>query len=235
MRRSSSSVSDHDVHNTEPPAADENTFNINDLWLSAAVAQETNVFDDDDDEYSEDEGDRSDAIDDDEISLAQTDNGENATPMQASPSSPGYYNHHASSSYRRSRVASGGSELQRALRRPSTASRRHSGSGPVPAIFANTGLSLTSTPGLAAFEDNDSAFDPFSPPGTVRRVGAPAPLTAIQETRVSTPAASPGASSITEKPESRWKLLPLLVICQYGMLSCHESIHSQLFLSFILT
>ncbi|KAL1405116.1 hypothetical protein Q8F55_008739 [Vanrija albida] len=250
-RASQSSARDDDEGEADPRrvslatkfllAADENTFNINDLWLSAAVAQETNVFDDDDDEYSEDEDASPNAIDDDEISLAQTDNGENATPMQSSPSSPGYHNRHISSSVRhgRSRVASGGSELQRALRRPSSASRRYSGSGPVPAIFANTGLSLNSTPGLAAFEnaDNDSTFDPFSPPGTIRRAGAPAPLaplTAIQETRVATPASSTG-TVVAEKSESRWKLLPLLVICQYGMLSCHESIHSQIFLSFILT
>lgn len=219
-------------------ANEDNTFNINDLWLSAAVAQDTAVFDDDD-EYDEDLDDESQryhddsAIDfDDASSLAPTEEG---TPMDSSFSSPSRstMSRTRTTSLRfpaRSRLVSGGSDLHR-LRRTSTTSRRYSNSSShMPSIFANTGVA--STPGIQAFEEPESS-DLFSPTGTVRRVGVPSALSAISEQHQSPNTST--SSAMTERPQSRWKLLPLLVICQYGMLSCHDSTHGQLFLSFIVT
>ncbi|BEI92065.1 uncharacterized protein CcaverHIS019_0408850 [Cutaneotrichosporon cavernicola] len=233
-------------------ANEENTFNINDLWLSAAVAQDTAVFDDDD-EYDEDLADDDDEIregnlvDLDDASSSVVDTEDNSgTPLDSSFSSPvtqlgspSRTNFHrtrtASLRYGRPRVFSTASTTA-GFRRPSgVSSRRHSGSSNViPAIFSNTGLA--STPGIAAFEEPaDDGNDLFSPTGTVRRMGVPA-LTAINEQQQSSPTASSSSSThVAEKPTSRWKLLPLLVISQYGLLACHDSAHAQIFLSFIIT
>ncbi|BEI84287.1 hypothetical protein CcaverHIS002_0408910 [Cutaneotrichosporon cavernicola] len=194
-------------------ANEENTFNINDLWLSAAVAQDTAVFDDDD-EYDEDLADDDDEIregnlvDLDDASSSVVDTEDNSgTPPGLELLFPSYttgltFAHqlpphpHGVAALRTASTTAG-------FRRPSgVSSRRHSGSSNViPAIFSNTGLA--STPGIAAFEEPaDDGNDLFSPTGT---------------------------------PTSRWKLLPLLVISQYGLLACHDSAHAQIFLSFIIT
>ncbi|BEJ15157.1 hypothetical protein CspHIS471_0409240 [Cutaneotrichosporon sp. HIS471] len=233
-------------------ANEENSFNINDLWLSAAVAQDTAVFDDDD-EYDEDLADDDDEtrdgnlVDLDDASSSVVDAEDNSgTPLDSSFSSPVTQlgspsrtnfsrTRTASLRYGRPRVFSTASTTG-GFRRPSgVSSRRHSGSSNViPAIFSNTGLA--STPGIAAFEEPaDDGNDLFSPTGTVRRMGVPA-LTAITEQQQSSPTASSSSSThVAEKPTSRWKLLPLLVISQYGLLACHDSAHAQIFLSFIIT
>jgi hypothetical protein len=213
-------------------ANEDNTFNINDLWLSAAVAQDTAVFDDDD-EYDEDvdQGDSHFDYADDE-SLAPTDG--NMTPTPGSPTSlhRGLPLTRTMDSVRsnRSRVASSASEMHKSIRRQSAASRRHSlSSHALSSVFSNTGLQHT------AYDTDDepsSPTDPFSPTGARR---APAPLTAIQELNAAGSSPSSAAGTVAEKQESRWKLLPLLLICQYGLLSCHDSTHGQIFLSFIVT
>jgi hypothetical protein len=232
-------------------ANEDNTFNINDLWLSAAVAQDTAVFDDDD-EYDEDMMDEDDEardgnlvdLDDAASSVVDTED-TSGTPLQSGFSSPVTHlgspsrsnfsrTRTASLRYGRPRVFSAASTTA-GFRRPSgVSSRRHSGSSNVvPAIFSNTGL--TSTPGITPYDESaEDGNDLFSPTGTVRRIGVPA-LTAIREQQQSSPSASSAASTVAEKPTSRWKLLPLLVIAQYGLLACHDSAHGQIFLSFIIT
>lgn len=224
-------------------ANEDNNFNINDLWLSAAVAQDTAVFDDDD-EYDEEYEDGSDDerddrspnlidIDDAGSSIAADDD---VTPSPSAPSSPtrASVSHGSTRRSSRLRMTSGGSDFSRYLRRPSSASRRHSVSSQhIPSIFSNTGVA--STPGISAFEEppEETNEDLFSPTGTVRRVGAPSGLAAISEGRPDSVTAP--APSIDEKEPSRWAQLPLLVIAQYGLLSCHDSTHGQIFLSFIVT
>jgi hypothetical protein len=224
-------------------ANEDNTFNINDLWLSAAVAQDTAVFDDDD-EYDEE---FDDLEYDDRASLAPTDDDVAGTSAPGSPSSPrrgtGIPLTYTMSSMRsgRSRVVSNASEIHRIVHRQSVASRmsrRHSvSSNVVPSIFSNTGLQ--STPYDEADEEPEApSSDLFSPSGTARRVPVtPVPLSAIQEqSRVAGSSPASDTGTMVEKPtESRWKLLPLLLICQYGLLSCHDSTHGQIFLSFIVT
>lgn len=232
-------------------ANEDNTFNINDLWLSAAVAQDTAVFDDDDEydeDLAEDDDDTRDGnlVDIDDASSSVVDTEDAGTPLQSGFSSPVTQlgspsrsnfsrTRTASLRYGRPRVFSTASTTA-GFRRPSgLSSRRHSGSSNVvPAIFSNTGL--TSTPGITPYEEPaEEGNDLFSPTGTVRRIGVPA-LTAIHEQQQSSPTPSTSASTqITEKPTSRWKLLPLLVISQYGLLACHDSAHGQIFLSFIIT
>ncbi|GMK57099.1 hypothetical protein CspeluHIS016_0309390 [Cutaneotrichosporon spelunceum] len=234
-------------------ANEENNFNINDLWLSAAVAQDTAVFDDDD-EYDEDLDDDDEImetqdgnlvdLDDASSSVVAAEDSSSGTPLHSAFSSTTTHldspshthfprNRTASHRYGRSRVFSTAS-TSAGFRAPSgMSSRRQSGSSNVvPAIFSNTGLA--STPGIAAFEEPaEDGSDLFSPTGTVRRMPA---LTAISEQQQSSPVESSSASTqVAEKPTSRWKLLPLLVIAQYGLLACHDSAHAQIFLSFIIT
>lgn len=222
-------------------ANEDNTFNINDLWLSAAVAQDTAVFDDED-EYDEDYEDDMEEeghpnlidIDDAGSSIAPDD--DDVTPSPSGPSSPtrASFSHGSTRRSSRLRMTSGGSDFARYMRRPSSASRRHSVSSQhIPSIFTNTGVA--STPGISAFEGLDeSPEDPFSPSG-VRRVGAPSNLAAIREQGRSDSVDSSAVKNVEEKQPSRFKLLPLLVIAQYGLLSCHDSTHGQIFLSFIVT
>lgn len=230
-------------------ANEDNSFNINDLWLSAAVAQDTAVFDDDD-EYDEDLIDDDDdgmregnLVDiDDASSIADTDAG---TPMQSDISSPVHrLSSPARSGFSRTRTASIRNSRPRVFstasttagfRRPSGVSSRRlsTSSNAVPAIFSNTGLS--STPGITPYEEVAAdSNDPFSPTGTVRRIGVPV-LSAIREQHQSSPSSSSTSTQMAEKEPKRWKLLPLLVICQYGLLACHDSAHGQIFLSFIIT
>ncbi|KLT39562.1 major facilitator superfamily MFS-1 [Cutaneotrichosporon oleaginosum] len=228
-------------------ANEDNTFNINDLWLSAAVAQDTAVFDDDD-EYDEDIMDEDDDtrdnnlvdLDDAESSVADTEDnlqsGFSSPVTQLGSPSRGTFSRTRTASlrYGRPRVFSTASTTA-GFRRPSgVSSRRHSGSSNVvPAIFSNTGLS--STPGITPYDESaEDGTDLFSPTGTVRRIGVPA-LTAIHEQQQSPTASSSSSTQVAEKPASRWKLLPLLVIAQYGLLACHDSAHGQIFLSFIIT
>ncbi|KAL7424554.1 hypothetical protein Q5752_000238 [Cryptotrichosporon argae] len=166
-------------------ANEENTFNINDLWVSAAVAQEE-VFDDD---VSDDDDD-------------------DATPLSARIISA-----------RRARISS---SVYRPAHRASVSGGRRlsSSSGVMPAIFANTGLH---TPPVEAVET-----DPF----VDRRAGAG--LSAIAERPAATEA-SPLSPLPHDKAKARWKLLPLLMIVQYGMLSFHDTTHGQIFLSFLIT
>lgn len=207
-------------------ANEDNTFNINDLWLSAAVAQDTAVFDDDD-EYDEDMGlDSRIDLDVDDDDYPPSDAG---TPVPGSPTS--LRRGTMSSARSRQRIVSNASELHRSIRRQSGTSRRYSGSSNVvPSIFSNTGLASTH------YDDDGlpSPTDLFSPPGASRRGGgAPATLTAIQEQHGASPRSDTG--TMVEKSQSRWRQLPLLLICQYGLLSCHDSTHGQIFLSFIVT
>lgn len=220
-------------------ANEDNTFNINDLWLSAAVAQDTAVFDDDD-EYDEEFGesridpDIEDDYEEDMESLAEEGTPLHSTVPDSSPRQLRMFRTFSTthSGPSRHRAASGGSELRGLFRRQSTVSRRYSNSSNVvPSIFSNTGL--TNTPGIALPLDDEA--DVFSPAGTNRR-GAPPGLTAISEQNTTSPVQSDaGTMAEVEKDSSRWKLLPLLVIVQYGLLSCHDSTHGQIFLSFIIS
>jgi hypothetical protein len=193
-------------------ANEENTFNLNDLWVSAAIAQETSVFDDEDEEEGSD--------------------GENvieATPASSAAGTPrptGTPGSQGRSSARKNRLASeGGNTLHRTMygRRVSTGRRFSSSSGALPAIFGHTGLAAA--PAVAAAYENESpgtqTTDPFFPPPPERRpLGG---LSAIAERGASTinvgeasPLLSPNAQA-AEKPVSAWKALPMGIIVQVSL------------------
>ena len=203
----------------ERAANEENNFNINDLWVSAAVAQDIAVFEDDD-AAAEDEVDENlDDTQDDELYSPD------ASPL-ASHDAP------SRQFISRSRLVSGGpmSSVYRSMpsHRFSTTSRRFStASGALPSIFANTGL--TSPPALVqAYEDQSGgeSVDPFFPSAAAR--GPMTNLSAIAERPGTTasigetsPLVSPIAEMAVEKPKSSFKLLPLLMISQVCSLFRH--------------
>jgi hypothetical protein len=203
-------------------ANEENTFNINDLWVSAAVAQDTAVFEDDDDDMDGDETERE--YDDDDNEEADTSrntnlNSPNETP-QPSPSllGPGAAgrgkNRNVSGSLYRALPAQH-SSVNHGGRRFSTAS------GNLPAIFNNTGLR---SPSIALARDTPPAGredeDPFFSPGPGTRAPTIGGLSVITErpgqasTVETSPLMSPAAGLQTEKKQSSWHLLPWLMIVQ---------------------
>ncbi|KAK4689589.1 hypothetical protein P7C73_g509, partial [Tremellales sp. Uapishka_1] len=195
-------------------ANEENTFNLNDLWVSAAIAQEISVFDDED----EDDGANEDAVE--------------STPM-ASPS-PAQTPEERHSAHRfsslRNRMTSGRLSVNHGGRRFS------SSSGMMPAIFSNTGLATP--PGLEGDGRSptvSSPSDPFFPPQD-RRPQTLGGLSAIAESRANVNEDSLLVSpAVEEKKPSAWKSLPMVIIIQYGLLALHDTTHGQLFLSFLVT
>ena len=194
---------------TRMTANEENTFNINDLWVSAAVAQETAVFDDEDD-YDEEDGDEAGEGHDE-------DDAEVFTPGSESAASGSVVRRRRVS---RPRITSG---LFGAIPHRFSMSRKYStASGQVPAIFSNTGLS--EPPAIALDVTSPTASspqDPFFPsPAPDRRAGLSGPggLDAIAEGRPAnerSPLVSPVAGVVEPKVESStWKALPLLLILE---------------------
>lgn len=200
-------------------ANEENTFNINDLWLSAAVAQDTAVFDDDEEE--EDEGDAEEVEDAVDI-----------TPSGAPRSSFARYDtigsRASNRTFSRSRIVSNMSLARNSLLSPH-GRRLSTASGAVPAIFNNTGL--VEPPALLS-PTAESQRDPFFPSPGGRR---PAPnvggLSAIAER--SSIGHAESSADVAEKEQSTWKSLPLLMISQYGLVALVGTVHDQLFLSFL--
>jgi hypothetical protein len=199
-------------------ANEENTFNINDLWVSAAVAQDTAVFDEEEDDENAIEATP-------RTSLAPTPSSE-----LGSPSVPGSLAHSRGA---RGRVAS--AALYKSLPghrlSVSQGGRRFSTtSGQLPAIFADTGL--VEPAGLVTDVQSPAPTnkDPFFPsPQADRRAGG---LSAIAERP-----ASSEATHLVETAEKlpTWGALPILMITQYGLLALHNTTHDQLFLSFLVT
>ena len=192
---------------SDSAANEENTFNINDLWVSAAVAQDTAVFDDDEESEYED------------TTPAAEEEGEEEEDDDVTPqNSPGLTFPPNSGSMRRNvrqRIVSGNS-----LRAPSqgqhrlSVSRRFStASGNVPAIFGNTGLL---EPAPISLGDDES--DPFyGTPQSERRQPPLGGLSVIAEGRPHerSPLVSPNTEmNLAEKPVSTWKSLPLMMIVQ---------------------
>ncbi|WWC91764.1 uncharacterized protein L201_006711 [Kwoniella dendrophila CBS 6074] len=219
-------------------ANEENTFNINDLWVSAAVAQDTAVFDDEE----ETEGD----LTEDEIAI------QDETPQPSPGLTPGSTQEDPRSGLglrkpsSRARMVSGASSIYKSLGHRLSVShggRRFStSSGHLPAIFSNTGV--RTPPAVAAAYEGESPSveggDPFFPAPADRRPGQPAGgLTVITEgegTSASVVASSPGGiQQISEKQPSSFALLPFLMIMQYGLVALHGTIHDQVFLSFLVT
>ncbi|WVQ84654.1 hypothetical protein IAT38_006809 [Cryptococcus sp. DSM 104549] len=222
-------------------ANEENTFNINDLWVSAAVAQDIAVFDDE--EETEDEP-------------LEEETGDENTPL-ASPTttapSPFDEARSGSMAWRRSsrgRVTSIGasSALQRNLPghrlSVSHGGRRFStSSGHVPAIFSNTGV--RTPPAVAAWNEGESPMrrtetDPFfaASPSAENRAQQVGGLSVIAEgpgASAIDPAALSPSGQVAEKQPSSFSLLPLQMIIQYGLLALHNTIHDQIFLSFLVT
>ncbi|ORX39370.1 hypothetical protein BD324DRAFT_576791 [Kockovaella imperatae] len=190
-------------------ANEENTFNINDLWVSAAVAQETAVFEDEDE--------------DEDADASASANSPVFTPGSESAAS-------GSVSRRGNRVLS--ARFGPAAHRFSTSRKFSTSSGQLPAIFANTGLSE-----LPALESpRESGQDPFFPSPAPGRV-VPSGLGAIAEGRQvneTSPLVSPNVE-LVEQPTSTWKSLPLLMILEYGLLAFHNTTHDQIYLSFLVT
>ncbi|RXK35648.1 hypothetical protein M231_07078 [Tremella mesenterica] len=219
-------------------ANEENTFNLNDLWLSAAVAQDMAVFEDDDATVEENEQDE----DDDMEEPFET------TPQPSPAHTPG--SQHPDSIARRRFTRGRMASIQGSLGYRSGAAHRLSvsqggrrfstSSGQMPSIFANTGLA-SPPPITAIHTDPDlaspSGGDPFfqSPVPERRQAG----LSVITERNVSTTEASPllsPAAEVTDKAKgSAWGALPLMVILQYGLLALHNTTHDQLFLSFLVS
>ncbi|KAK8853268.1 hypothetical protein IAR55_003970 [Kwoniella newhampshirensis] len=217
-------------------ANEENTFNINDLWVSAAVAQDTAVFDDD--EETEEEN-HADGDEDGEV-----------TPQASPAGTPtSQFNEHGGSvAYRRmsrNRITSGSSSLFRTLPghrlSVSHGGRRFStSSGHKPAIFGNTGVRTPPAVFTVGYEGQsptaDAGGDPFFASPRPQPVGG---LSVISEgpaaTSVENVVVSPAAGQVSEKPPSAFKSLPLQMILQYGLLALHGTIHDQVFLSFLVT
>ncbi|WWC94943.1 hypothetical protein V866_001795 [Kwoniella sp. B9012] len=223
-------------------ANEENTFNINDLWVSAAVAQDTAVFEDEDEtegELTEEEQ----AIDE-----------ENETPQPSPGLTPGSTIDdprgslgHRKPSVRPNRIVSGASSIYKPLGghrlSVSHGGRRFStSSGHMPAIFSNTGV--RTPPAVAAAYEGESPSvetggDPFFPAPADRRPGqAAGGLSVIAEGQTSTavvPTSPGGTQQVSEKQPSSFALLPFLMIMQYGLVALHGTIHDQVFLSFLVT
>lgn len=212
-------------------ATEENTFSINDLWVSAAIAQDASVFDDDDDEgdYSDGEGSENAFEDSPAPSPAQA-------PSSVARSAPRHENSpllhdrfragrgrlnsngeaYGASSALPNRVLSGHRFSQSASRRFSTSS------GAMPAIFAHTGLATP--PAIAAAYDQDpfatgsGAHGSPAPAGTADPFSAPGGLSAIAERSTSLQATSETASThkeeVTEKAATGWRALPIAIIVQ---------------------
>lgn len=196
-------------------ANEENTFDLRDLWVSAAIAQDTAVFDD------EDEGDDTMEAGDSLQPTPQTRKG-SVSPYGLQGDSIGP----SSSVFGRSlglRATSG-------ARRPSAASMN------LPAIFANTGLNTP--PAIAAAWEQDPLDAPRSP----LEGGGFSGLAPIQERQSRVPSqALSDSRPLSPEPEEKaaasggWRLLPLLMILQYGLLALHDTVHGQVFLSFLVS
>ncbi|WWD19686.1 hypothetical protein CI109_104149 [Kwoniella shandongensis] len=215
-------------------ANEENTFNINDLWVSAAVAQDTAVFDDE--EETEEEL-QEDGEDDGDL-----------TPQASPAATPTSQldEHRGSLTQRhvsRNRITSG-SSLFRTLPghrlSVSHGGRRFStSSGHKPAIFGNTGVRTPPAVALAYDGESpttESGGDPFFASPRPQPVGG---LSVISEgpgaSSTENVVVSPAPGQMSEKPPSAFKSLPLQMILQYGLLALHGTIHDQVFLSFLVT
>ncbi|OCF41340.1 hypothetical protein I317_04821 [Kwoniella heveanensis CBS 569] len=219
-------------------ANEENTFNINDLWVSAAVAQDTAVFEDEDE--TEDE-------------LAEENETFDETPQPSPGLTPGSTQDDPRGGLGirrpsgRQRVISGASSLFRTLPghrlSVSHGGRRFStSSGHMPAIFSNTGV--RTPPAVAAAYEGESPTveggDPFFPAPAERRgtqqqhAGGLSVITEGQSSTASVPV-SPGTQVVSEKQPSSFSLLPFQMILQYGLVALHGTIHDQVFLSFLVT
>ena len=133
-------------------ANEENTFNINDLWVSAAVAQDNAVFEDDDEEEAEDE--------DEEEERTPQPSSNVATPLSDLPATI--------ASRRRSRVVSA-----RSFGSHRFGSRRFSTSSGLPGIFSNTGVH---TPVAAEEEQRDPFASPNPRAGALEAISEAQPL-----------------------------------------------------------
>ncbi|KAJ9100944.1 hypothetical protein QFC19_005340 [Naganishia cerealis] len=207
-------------------ANEENTFNINDLWVSAAIAANTSVFDDEENDEEEEEGDISRDADADQSAPQSRVN----TPRRLSQPGDTSFSNDGSGqldpsgalgeSSSKSRLAgrvsfgAGTSPRNPSVPRVSGAfsSRRFSTtSGTMPAIFANTGLQTP--PAIAAAYDVDPLDQPSSPALYRDRIPHPG-LSAIDEDTVKA-----HVSRATEVPSSEdagkgWQALPKLIILQ---------------------
>ncbi len=255
-------------------ANEENTFNLNDLWVSAAIAQDTAVFEDEDEEGDE----NAELLEDDEAddsSRVYTDSISRATPAfsgrHPSVSPSGYGGERSpllevgsvpapSGAKPRLGGADGflGASASTAHRTFSLrgASGNHAGrrvsaaSGMVPAIFANTGLNTP--PAIAAalehnYVGHSHAASPAAgidlPPVIREESTSHGGLSAIQErcnsstfTKTTDNATIRGHTEEPEKPAaSGLRALPLLIILQYGLLALHDTVHGQIFLSFLVS
>ncbi|KAJ9116389.1 hypothetical protein QFC22_004830 [Naganishia vaughanmartiniae] len=226
-------------------ANEENTFNINDLWVSAAIAADISVFDDE--ENDEEDGDVTEDTDADQSASQSRLN----TPSRPSRTGDSPYRNEDSTmlgvldtlgeSSSKSRLAgrvsfgAGTASRNQTLPRVSGAfsSRRFSTtSGAMPAIFANTGLQTP--PAIAAAYDVDPLSQPTSP--TIYRDRSPlAGLSAIDENTVKDDLPSVLEAIDSAGAEKGWQALPKLIILQYALLALHDTVHGQVFLSFLVS
>jgi hypothetical protein len=213
------------ILNSLVPANEENTFNINDLWVSAAIAANTSVFDDEENEDDE-EGDMSQDAEADESASQSRLN----TPSRLSRSGGSPYRNDDSSllgvpetlgepstkTHLAGRVSFGAGNTSRnqTLPRVSGAfsSRRFSAASNVmPAIFENTGLQTP--PAIAAAYDVDPLSQPTSP-GIYRDRSPLAGLSAIDENTVKDHSAPIVEVTHSEDAGKGWQALPKLIILQ---------------------
>jgi hypothetical protein len=191
------------THHTDGVANEENTFNINDLWVSAAVAQDTAVFDDEDDELED---------------ITPAEESDNDETPQPSPSGETFPPNSASIRRKHKQRIVSGNSLRIPSRRFSGSRRFSTASGNVPAIFGNTGLH---EPAQISLGEEDS--DPFfGTPQSERRQPPLGGLSVIAEGRAHerSPLVSPTAGmAVGEKQGSTWKSLPIMMIVQVSQCS----------------
>ena len=235
-------------------ANEENTFNLNDLWVSAAVAQDTAVFEDDDLDAEDDIDEQ--LIDED----GEDEDADAVSAIASTTASRRGTNNFGSRRVSRARLVSGAPSVLRTAHRLSTSTARRfsTASGVFPSIFGNTGLATP--PAMAQAYDvspsEPSQRDSFFPSPTAERrppmtnnlsVIAERPSTASDPNEAS-PLVSPVVETMTlVKPTSSFSQLPFLIISQvrtakvsiskpqYGLLALHGTVHDQLFLSFLVT
>lgn len=206
-----------------PLANEENTFNINDLWVSAAIAADTAVFDDDE---TGDDDDGNDTRETDSAPPSHLNTPSRMSMQADSPfrsdrpllDVPEISRDHSPKFRLAGRESFGSSSLPRnqALQRVSgthAARRLSTASATMPAIFANTGLQTP--PAIAAAYEVDPLDAPVSP-GLFRDRDARAGLSAIAEDTVKDHHPPVGAPVISEEEEKQkgWKSLPKLIIMQ---------------------
>lgn len=229
---------------TEPKviiANEENTFNLNELWVSAATAAEDSaVFEDEDDEDEDQAEDDSQAGS--RLATPSRSNFAGASPYRDRSPLLDIPEPDHTPKPRLGGLSEAGlnNRLSSNLQRVSVSSRRFSTvSRHLPAIYSNTGLQTP--PAIAAAYESDYLDSQGDGPS---HAGG---MSAIHEGHTAEPSAASETGTIrlrteTDEPEitpsageSNFRALPKLIILQYGLLAFHDTVHGQVFMTFLVS